>query len=63
MNPFIFVLLAVYGGGCWKFWAGYERTNFNPGLPSRLTLSLLWPILFAANPGYRKNFQKALKGK
>jgi hypothetical protein len=57
------ILLIVYGGGFWKFWKGYDRTNFERGLPKRMILSLLWPILFITNPSYRKNFQKALKGK
>ncbi|MEG3439495.1 hypothetical protein V0288_20375 [Pannus brasiliensis CCIBt3594] len=57
------LLLVVYGGGGWKFWSGYKRTNFESGLSRRVTLTVLWPLLFATNPSYRKNFQKALKGK
>lgn len=57
-----FVLLIVYFGGIWKFWAGFRKTNFNPNLPNKLILSLLWPGLLVANKSYRKNFQKALKG-
>ncbi len=57
------ILLVVYGGGIWKFWRGYNRTNFNRSLPNRLALSLLWPALLIGNKSYRKNFQKALKGK
>jgi hypothetical protein len=56
-----FVLLVVYCGGIWKFWKGFKRTNFNPSLPNRLALALLWPALLASK-SYRKNFQKALKG-
>jgi hypothetical protein len=63
MRLVIFVLLIVYGVGGWKFWNGYNRTNFSPSLPSRLALSIFWPILLAVNPAYRQNFQKALKGK
>ncbi|MBE9125051.1 MULTISPECIES: hypothetical protein [unclassified Coleofasciculus] len=66
MNPFlnllILVLLGVYGYGVWKFWKGFNRTNFNPSLPNRLYLSLLWPALLVMNKSYRKNFTKALKG-
>jgi hypothetical protein len=56
-----FVLLVVYCGGIWKFWKGFKRTNFNPSLPNRLALALLWPALLTSK-SYRKNFQKALKG-
>ena len=58
-----FLLLAVYIGGIWKFLSGYSRTNFNAGLPGRISLALLWPVLLVANKSYRRNFQKALKGK
>ncbi len=57
-----FVLLVIYCGGIWKFWKGFKRTNFNPSLPNRLVLALLWPALLVSNKSYRKNFQKALKG-
>lgn len=61
-NFIIFGLLVVYVGGIWKFWSGFERTNFSQSLPNRLGLSLLWPALFIANKSYRRNFRKALKG-
>ncbi|MGE5655843.1 MAG: hypothetical protein ACM37W_04440 [Actinomycetota bacterium] len=54
-------LLTVYGGGIWKFWNGFERTNFSRSFQNRLTLSLLWPALIFNRP-YRQNFTKALKG-
>lgn len=57
------VLVGVYIAGIWKFWKGYNQTNFNPSLSNRITLSLLWPVLVFTNPSYRKNFQKALKSK
>jgi hypothetical protein len=57
------VLGIVYVGGIWKFWSGYSQTNFGRSLPTRITLSLLWPALLVINPAYRKNFQKALKGR
>ena len=56
------ILLVVYVWGIWKFWRGYSRTNFTPGLPNRLLLACLWPVLIIANPSYRQNFRKALKG-
>lgn len=56
------VLLIVYVGGVWKFWKGFERTNFTRSLPTRVSLSLLWPVLVVANKSYRQNFTKALKG-
>jgi hypothetical protein len=59
MSLLAWLLLAVYGGGIWKFWTGFHRTNFSQG---RLYLSLLWPILLASNKSYRQNFNKTLKG-
>ena len=58
-----FLVLAVYVGGIWKFLSGYRRTNFNSGLPGRISLALLWPVLLVSNKSYRRNFQKALKGR
>ncbi|WP_413166700.1 hypothetical protein ACL6C3_08355 [Capilliphycus salinus ALCB114379] len=55
-------LLALYAGGVWKFWNGFEQTNFVKSFENRVYLSLLWPVLFTANRSYRKNFTKALKG-
>jgi hypothetical protein len=52
-----------YGVGIFKFWKGYTATNFNRSFPTRIALSLLWPVLFIANAGYRKNFSKALRGR
>jgi hypothetical protein len=59
MNLLILLGLLVYGGGVWKFWTGFNRTNFSSG---RLHLSLLWPIFLIANKSYRQNFNRALKG-
>ncbi|MBK4731506.1 hypothetical protein JJD41_16775 [Oxynema sp. CENA135] len=53
------ILLGVYAVGGWKFWKGFNRTNFSEG---RLYLTLLWPMLIV-NKSYRKNFNKALKGR
>ncbi|MBE9054116.1 hypothetical protein IQ243_27730 [Nostocales cyanobacterium LEGE 11386] len=61
-NLIVFGLIVVYVAGIWKFWSGFERTNFSQTLPNRLGLSLLWPALFIANKSYRRNFRKALKG-
>ncbi|WP_041237950.1 hypothetical protein [Gloeothece citriformis] len=57
------LVLVVYLGGIWKFSTGYRNTNFNRSLPTRLMLSILWPVLLVINPSYRQNFQKALKGR
>ena len=57
------ILVVVYAGGIWKFWSGYRRTNFNSGLPGKVGLALLWPVLLVSNKSYRRNFQKALKGR
>jgi hypothetical protein len=56
------VLVIGYFWGAWKFWKGFERTNFSRRLPNRIQLTLLWPALVITNPSYRKNFQKALRG-
>ncbi len=56
------VLVAVYGGGVWKFWNGFQRTNFNSAFTNKLRLSLLWPFLITSSKSYRQNFRKALKG-
>jgi hypothetical protein len=58
MEIFGFLALIIYGGGIWKFWTGFNRTNFSQG---RLYLTLLWPVL-VFNKSYRQNFTKALKG-
>ena len=62
MSLIVFGLLVVYIGGAWKFWKGYNRTQFNRTMSDKIRLSLLWPGLFALEPSYRKNFRKALKG-
>jgi hypothetical protein len=61
-NLILVVLLVAYVGGVWKFWTGFERTNFQRSLPTRISLALLWPVLIVANRSYRRNFTKALKG-
>jgi hypothetical protein len=61
-NLIVFAFIVVYAGGIWKFWNGFDRTNFTPKLLNRIGLSLLWPALFIANKSYRRNFRKALKG-
>jgi hypothetical protein len=53
-----FLLVVTYGAGAWKFWNGFNRTNFSQG---RLYLTLLWPA-FLFSKSYRQNFMKALKG-
>lgn len=53
------LLLAIYGGGAWKFWNGFNRTNFTQG---KLQLTLLWPLFLVFNRSYRENFNRALKG-
>lgn len=56
------LVLVVYIGGIWKFSQGYRNTNFNRSLPTRLVLSLLWPVLLTV-PSFRQNFRRALKGR
>jgi len=62
---FLVVAIAavIYAGGIVKFWQGYERTNFQPGIVNRALLAALWPALLVVNRSYRQNFQKALKGR
>lgn len=59
----LIVIVVAYILGIRKFWKGFDRTSFASTLPNKLILSLLWPVLIVANKYYRKNFQKALKGK
>ncbi|MEQ8539702.1 MAG: hypothetical protein RIB93_19900 [Coleofasciculus sp. D1-CHI-01] len=59
----LLLVLGIYGYGAWKFWRGFNRTNFSRSLPNRIYLSLLWPALIVANKSYRKNFTRALKGR
>lgn len=56
------ILLVFYFGGVWKFWKGFNRTNFDRGVVNKLLLASLWPVLLVTNKSYRRNFQKALKG-
>lgn len=56
------LLIILYGGGAWKFWKGYQNTNFERRFQNRLFLSMLWPVLYVANKSYRQNFSRALKG-
>lgn len=53
------ILLGIYGGGAWKFWTGFNRTDFSS---RKAYLTLMWPVLIVGNPAYRRNFNKALKG-
>ena len=63
MGSFItYSLILIYGGGVWKFWNGFRRTNFNVAFTNKLRLALLWPFLLAYSKSYRQNFRKALKG-
>jgi len=63
MNFVIFALVVVYLAGVWRFALGYRHTNFSRQLPTRIVLALGWPLFLAVNPSYRKNFQKAIKGR
>ncbi|EDX87827.1 hypothetical protein S7335_5537 [Synechococcus sp. PCC 7335] len=53
------IVLGVYLVGGWRFWSGFNRTNFTD---KKVFLTLMWPILLISNQSYRKNFSKALKG-
>jgi hypothetical protein len=53
------ILVGIYGGGAWKFWSGFNRTNFSQG---KVKLTLLWPLFLVLNKSYRENFNRTLKG-
>lgn len=63
MNLIGFTVLALYVLGIWRFSVGYRATNFNRSLLTRISLSILWPVLLITNKSYRENFTKALKGR
>ena len=56
----LIVIAWVYFSFGSKFWSGFQRTNFTSG---RILLTLFWPVCFVLNPSYRRNFQKALRGR
>ncbi len=62
-NIIAVIVLGIYLLGIWKFISGYNCTNFNRQIPTKLMLALLWPVLLAVNTAYRQNFTKALKGR
>jgi hypothetical protein len=63
MITFLYIgLTVVYLGGAWTFWKGFNRTHFSRSIGTRIGFAVLWPVLFAANKNFRKNFQKALRG-
>ncbi len=55
----IILVLIAYVFGVVKFLQGFRRTDFEG---NQIGLALLWPVLFAMNGNYRKNFFKAHKG-
>lgn len=54
------LLLGGWGYGAYKFYLGFDRTSYQSNF--RIPLSLMWPILFAFNGNYRKNFTRSIKG-
>jgi hypothetical protein len=60
--PTLIILLGLglYGYGAFRFWGGFHRTTFSEG---KFFLTLLWPVFWLANPAYRQNFAKALRGR
>jgi hypothetical protein len=58
-NLVVLILLVIYGGGAWKFWTGFNRTNFSS---RKAYLTLMWPVLLMGSKDYRRNFNRALKG-
>jgi hypothetical protein len=53
------LLVVIYGGGAFKLWTGFNRTNFTDG---KVKFTVLWPLFLALNKSYRENFNRALKG-
>jgi len=58
MSFITFLAFVIYVAGAWKFWTGFNRTNFSQ---NRLMLTVLWPLMLL-NASYRQNFRRALKG-
>lgn len=64
MGKILLIILVIgYIWGGWKFWNGFKQTNFEQNMINRLFLSALWLPLLVVNKSYRKNFQRALKGR
>ncbi len=57
-----YIVAAAYGFGVWKFATNFNRTNYQRTLPTKIALSLLWPVCWVLNASYRQNFNKTLKG-
>jgi len=55
------LLLGGWAFAAFKFAAGFDATTYEPKF--KLPLAAAWPVLFVVNGKYRKNFQKALKGR
>lgn len=55
------VLLAVYAFGAFKFISGFSKTTYADSVPSKLGLTVLWPVLFVVSQKYRNNFKKAVQ--
>jgi hypothetical protein len=58
-SPITILLLVIYGIGAWKFWTGFNRTDFSS---RRAYLTFMWPVFLIGNKAYRRNFTKAIKG-
>lgn len=60
--PFIpnWLVLAAWGYGAYRFYQGFNRTSYQSSF--RIPLALAWPLLFAINPSYRKNFTRSITG-
>lgn len=54
------VVLSAWLFGAYRFYLGFNRTSYQSSF--RIPLALAWPVLFALNGSYRKNFTKSIKG-
>lgn len=60
--PFVpnWIALSAWAFGVYRFYLGFDKTSYQRSY--RVPLALAWPLLFAINESYRKNFTKSIKG-
>jgi hypothetical protein len=59
---YIIIGTVVYLIGFSVVWRGFRHTFFQQTLPAKILMSAGWPFLLLSG-GYRRNFQRALKGR
>jgi hypothetical protein len=63
MSFIVFGLVGGYIYGVWRFSTNFERTNFDRNLGTKISLSILWPVLYIVNSSYRQNFNRTLSSR